>query len=55
MEDLWKLTRLDYRLSPFVEHAAYEEFVRRYHAEEDGTVPIPVLSDKDQQEMLPKE
>jgi len=36
MEDLWKLTRLDYRISAIAEQRAYEEIVRRYHLEEEG-------------------
>ena len=36
MEDLWKITRIDYRISAIAEQGAYEEIVRRYHHEEAG-------------------
>ncbi len=43
MEDLWKVTRLDYRISTFAEQSAYEEIMRRYHHEEGGSESPPVL------------
>lgn len=44
MEDLWKLTQIDYRLPSFVESKAFEEIVRRYHAAEAGTVTVQAKS-----------
>lgn len=42
MEDLWKLTRIDYRISTIAEQSAYEEIMRRYHAEEAGSEKTPL-------------
>ena len=52
MEDLWKLTRIDYRISVIAEHSAYEEIVRRYHAAEEGALNVLSSTDKDLLEML---
>jgi hypothetical protein len=52
MEDLWKLTRIDYRISAIAEPSAYEEIVRRYHAAEEGTLSVVSTTDKDLLEML---
>lgn len=41
MEDLWKVTRNDYRISAIAEQRDYEEIVRRYHAEETGNENEP--------------
>lgn len=43
MEDLWKVTRIDYRISAIAEQHAYEEIVRRYHHEEAGSAGSPAL------------
>ena len=47
MEDLWKVTRIDYRISAIAEQRDYEEIVRRYHAEETGGENEPLRSDAD--------
>jgi hypothetical protein len=52
MEDLWKLTRMDYRISAIAEPSAYEEIVRRYHAAEEGPLHVSATTDKDLLEML---
>lgn len=36
MEDLWKLTCIDYRIAAIAERSAYDEIVRRYRTEEVG-------------------
>ena len=46
MEDLWKVTRIDYRISAIADQRDYEEIVRRYHAEETGNENEPLRSDK---------
>lgn len=43
MENLWKLTRIDYRISSIDEQRAYEEIVRRYHHEEVGSEDEPSM------------
>lgn len=45
MEDLWKVTCLDYRIAAIAEQRDYEEIVRRYHAEETGDENEPVQGD----------
>jgi hypothetical protein len=52
MEDLWKLTRIDYRISAIAEPGAYEEIVRRYHAAEEGPLHVSATTDKDLLEMF---
>lgn len=55
MEDLWKLTCIDYRISAIAEHRDYEEIVRRYHAEEADSENKPLLSNADHTKTLNKE
>ena len=45
MEDLWKVTCIDYRIAAIAEQRDYEEIVRRYHAEEKGDEHEPLRSD----------
>lgn len=45
MEDLWKVTRIDYRIAAIADQRDYEEIVRRYHAEETANENEPLQSD----------
>jgi len=54
MEDLWKVTRNDYRIAAIAEQRDYEEIVRRYHAEEAGNENEPLRRDSARLKTLSK-
>jgi len=35
MEELWRLSRMDYRITDIVDRAEYDKMVRRYREEEE--------------------
>lgn len=52
MEDLWKVTRIDYRIATISEQGAYAEIVRRYHQEEGECESSPLPQKTAHRKML---